>query len=156
MKTTIKDLALGVFRPSTTFLVCIIFFFICVFSFGDGKPFYINKLINLLEIFYKSELFAYLGIFSIILLITRCVEVAGLTIKSIEWLEKRKCLRRGWPTKEEEFVLESLFYSGITFDELHKFVHWASNSHFVAFTENSQATVQNYTLLVRDEALWRN
>ena len=150
----VKELAVKILQPSTTFLVCVSFFFAIVFLFGGGKDLSFNhlKFLNLLNIFYKSEFFAYIGIISIILLISRGVKVADLSIKSTEWFENTKRITKGWPTKEEEVVLESLFYSGIQFDELYKFVHWAFDVSFVAFTENGQATVQNYTLLARNDA----
>lgn len=150
---SIKDLAVRILQPSTTFLVCVSIFFLLVFSFGGGKDFTFShlKFLNLINIFYISEFFAYIGIICIIILISRAVKLVDLSIKSTEWFENTKRVAKGWPTKEEEVVLESLFYSGIHFDELYKFVHWAFDVSFIAFTENSQATVQNYSLLARND-----
>ena len=150
----IKELAAKILQPSTTFLVCVVILFLIVFSFGGGKDFSFNylKFLKVINVFYESQLFVFLGSLSIILLISRGIKVADLSIKSTEWFENTKRAAKGWPTKEEEVILESLFYSGINFDELYRFIHFAYDVAFVAFTENSQATVQNYTLLARNDS----
>ncbi len=149
----VKEMTGGL-KPSTTILVCIAVVFCAVFVFGNSP--YLNPINSnigyLVNIFYKSELFVFIAFFSIIVLISRGVKVLDLSIKSTEWFENRKRIARGWPTKEEEVSLESLFYSGINFDELYRFIQFALNVGFIAFTENSQATVQSYTLLARNDS----
>lgn len=140
-----QELTAKFIKPSTTALVCVSLLFITVFTASE------NGFQHLFTIFYKSEFFAYLGCFSIVLLVSRMVKVLDFSIKSTEWFENRKRIAKSWPTEEEEVVLESLFYSGINFDELYKFVNFANEVSFIAFTENSQATVQNYTLLARND-----
>jgi hypothetical protein len=148
----IKDVTIGL-KPSTTILVCVAIAFFGVLIFANTP--YFNPRVNnfgyLINIFYKSEIFAYLGFFSIILLISRGIKVLDLSIKSTEWFENRKRIAKGWPTKEEEVTLESIFYSGISFDELYRFIQFIYNIGYIAFTENSQATVQTYTLLARND-----
>lgn len=150
----LKDFIEKIIKPSTTSLSLLSIFFIIVFSLGGEKDFNfdLNKFINLINIFYKSELFAFIGIFAIIMLLSRGVRLLDISIKSTEWFENKNRITKGWPTKEEEVVLESLFYSGISFDELYKFIHFALDASFIAFTENSQATVQNYSLLARNDS----
>lgn len=152
MKKTFKDIIGRFFHPSTAFLSCISVFFFIVFSFGDGKDFSLAKIFYLLSIFYKNEIFAFLGLLSVAILISRLVEALGFSIKSMEWLENKKRVQKGWPTKEEEVLLESLFYEGIVFDELYKFLDWAFDANYLAFTENGQATTQNYSLLARSDS----
>lgn len=150
----LKDLIEKLIKPSTTSLALLSIFFLIVFSFGGERVFNfdLHKFINVINIFYKSELFAFLGLFGIIVLLSRGVRLLDISIKSTEWFENRNRITKGWPTKEEEVVLESLFYSGISFDELYKFIHFTLDVSFVAFTENSQATVHNYTLLARNDS----
>lgn len=144
MKYIVKNLIEKICYPPTIFLVCVSVLFLFVFSFQDFA--------FLVEIFKNSEVFAFAGAISIMVLISRMVEIFGFSVKSIEWFESRRRLQKGWPTKKEEFLLESLFYEDITFDELYKFVHFAFDANYLAFTENSSATIQNYTLLARSDA----
>lgn len=150
----LKNLLEKILKPSTASLSIISIFFIIVFTTGGEQDFSfnVNKFSNLINIFYRSEFFAFLGLICFVSLLARGIKLLDISIKSTEWFENKNRTTKGWPTKDEEVILESLFYSGISFDELYKFVHFALDVSFVAFTENSQATVNNYTLLARNDS----
>ena len=139
-----EEIINNIFKPSFTVLICLSTLFFVVF-FGDFE----NILIHF---FYNSSFFAFVGVFSVILLFSRIVDYIINFVKSTDWFENRKRATKGWPSKEEEFILQSLFYSGITFDELHKFANFAFDASFIAFTENSQININNYMLLARNDS----
>lgn len=151
MKNNFKENRIYRFFPFNTFVFCVGIWFIIVLFVSADKSSFKEKIFYITDIFYQNEFFLFTGVGAIALLLMRSLVIIGIPNKLESWVQNRKRKLKKWPTLEEEILLESLFYEGINFYELNKFVQWAYDISYIAYTENNNATLKGYTLLARDE-----
>jgi hypothetical protein len=148
LKESIKSFIL----PSNIMLFIVCTSFILMTVIFNKSKIQTNNFHYILSIFFYSKTFIFVTFVCFITLLTRFLKNLGFVNlvykKFINKVQKNK----GYPTRSERIILESLFYSGITFDELYHFAQFVSKSSFIAFTENNLIPTQHYILLTRNDS----